>query len=1091
MRRKKILPTGLNYFVYGALVFAVLAFYVLTPLVPRFTVLAETNKRASTTIGQETGEDGEDGQAKGQTTVQTGDVDLGLAADNQVNQNQAQSEEATTTPQEPDPAGAGDQASTTATSTPQDPINPFAATTTSPEFPGSTGTPESTGSGTESFSNTNQAEVGNSLGANATTGENVITGGEDSVVGTGNIGADSQTSNQGNINDTEVPCGPACASGTASTTQTSVTNQNQASTTNQTKIKGVSGANTIASSGTSTIMTGNINILNIILNFLNNNFFGQGKEFFVNILDYFAGDIDLSGYDQDVELPAGSGSAAIDNSSTSTLANQVDISALTGANTIASGTGSSLIQTGDIDIGNHLFNFVNNNVTGSNWFFAVVNVFDILEGDVLLPAWNKGGGEAMHDILNSPEFASSSAKENFLLTNTNQSDTLNQVAVDADTGANRIASSSGDAAITTGDAVVRTHAFNIINYNYTGNKWRLLRINVFGDWQGIIEGLPDGYDYFQDEYGITVYQTPEAAGQCDNCDYAVNNDNYASTTNQINIEADTGGNSILHSGGDAAIETGDINVSNNLLNFINSNFTGNDWEFSMVNVFGEWQGNLSFGRPELWVTRSASKQGKVGPGEYITVNFLFGNNGDAKATDVRLNENYAGKYLQASQTGDGANGQGKVVWDIGDLPPNSQGSLSYRIKVKEDIPAGNSQAENVATIEAQQEDRDDSNNRATDRFSLRGGSSSDSGFRIAGNISAHPGLRVIKTNDAEGELGPGDKVDFRISIENTGEEDLYEVLVLDVLRQMETEEEVTRNFWDLGTVKAGEQIYIDYTVQIGKQITSGTYLNEVTVEGYDESSGGYIPTVASSKIKVVNDTAEPEGVLGPQLTLGYIARQDFAKPGGLAKYELLITNNGDQTATSVVVKQVSSRELEFVNGKKDGLVWQVGELKPGKVENFPFEVSVDTGTLSGRYGLSAFVEAAGADKVFQDIELEVRAAEGADASGSVETREDKGQKNGSVSVGQTQAQADYLKGSLPVVEETEEESAASRPQGGGIKVKSANAQTPEPESSAKPMPGTGFDWFFWAKFFILLFVIYVILIYVSDFAKDQSDADRS
>jgi hypothetical protein len=866
---------------------------------------------------------------------------------------------------------------------------------------------------------------------------------------------------------------------------TQTQNQNSASTSNQVNVDGQTGSNLIASSGPSVITTGDIDLLNIILNYLNNNFLGQGREYLVNILDYFRGDVDLSGYGQDAGGGGSGGGWQVDNTNASSLENILDVAASTGSNTISGASGSVAIQTGDIDISNHIFNFVNNNIAGQDWFFAVVNVFDVLEGDVLLPAWQESGREQARNILASAEMASTSPVGNLLVTNNNESSTSNQVVVDANTGNNRIASSGAGSVIQTGDAITRTHAFNIINYNYVGNKWRLLRINVFGDWQGIIQGLPEGYDYFQDEYGITVYQSPDSLADCQDCAYSVRNDNYASTTNRIRVEADTGSNSILHGADGSSIRTGSINVSNSLMNFINSNFTGNDWEFSMVNVFGEWQGDLAFGRPELWITRSESRQDKVGPGEYVTVNFLFGNNGDAKAHNVAISEDYAGDLLEVFAANDGQNSKGELNWKIGDLPPNTQGSLSYRVRVKDNIPPGEMQARNVAAIRAEEPDRDDSNNKAAGILNINGGASQSSEYRIANTARSHPGLRVIKTNDADGELGPGDEVNFRISIANSGSEPLKDVLVLDILTQLETEEEMNREFWNLGTVQAGEQIYIDYTVRVGGQITTGTYLNEVTVEGLDEKSGGYIPTVASSKIKVNNDQEE-EPRPSPSLTLGLISRQPYANPGDKAVYELIVANNGTAVASSVVLTQYASPSLEWLGGAENYSRQQLGELKPGDIKNLPYTIWVKPDTKAGKYGISSVISAANHADVVHDSEIEVRTIRvlasrfdsGAEAAANSELDSKSGQ------VQQPQEQAIRL-ATDPSGGNSQPETPDSYSQSKEL-IRPASAHSPDsiPSGQANPEYGS----MSWLGILLVLLLIYLLMRYVSHIAekKDQT-----
>ncbi|MFH0892725.1 MAG: hypothetical protein V1867_08215 [Candidatus Falkowbacteria bacterium] len=800
-----------------------------------------------------------------------------------------------------------------------------------------------------------------------------------STIATGEAIIEAIAENIVNSNGLEADCGAECPD-TASGT-TSVDNLNAATTTNDVLLNGDSGGNTIASSsGDALITTGDVGIINIILNYINNNFFGPGKEYFINIFNHVMGAIDLSGFNGEETAVEESGACdvidcyvTINNDNSASTDNNIVIDANTGDNIIATSTGEGRIETGDIEIVNDLVNIANLNVAGNDWFFAVVNIFGELKGDIILPGPGNAASTSADEaatttevIAQTPELEAESA--GIILANTDAADLLNNIDINASTGDN---TTEGGGEITTGEAVVESHVFNLINYSVTGNAWKFARVNIFGNWDGFITGLPAGYDYLEDEYGITIYNDilsdPEFYSAY--AQMIVGNTNLASTTNNIEINASTGNNSILHSDG-GSIATGDINIQNSLLNFINANFTGNSWEFSMVNVFGDWQGNLAFGLPDLWVTEANDAAGPVRRGDYINYTFLFGNKGDGLATGVTLSDDYDENYVWSEA------GAGIVAWPLSDLPPNTQGSLSYAVRVRDDISAGHHNADNTVAISSFGNDRDPGDNSAGGTVVVDGGNAAAAGG--AGNSlssrtdadnrmgNTSPALVVVKTNDAADVVRPGDVVNYTITIRNPGGTPMEDVLVLDILSGEEGKVEVNRELWELGAVLDREEVSIGYSLEITSNIRSGVYANEVTVEGYDAAKDDFVAVVASTKIKVEN----PDWFgFRPLLEIGLSGGADYANPGDTVTYKAVITNNGVKTAKGVILSGSLGDGLTFLDG--GGIInnWNLGDMVPGQFRKVFFTVEADKTAEPGLYL----------------IEFEVKS----DNSGTAETARDR------------------------------------------------------------------------------------------------------
>ncbi|KKQ60940.1 MAG: putative secreted protein, periplasmic copper-binding protein (NosD) family [Parcubacteria group bacterium GW2011_GWE2_38_18] len=755
------------------------------------------------------------------------------------------------------------------------------------------------------------------------------------------------------------------------TSTSSITNNNQADLVNGIDTNASTSDNAIAntvsnptststpgsngSSTGSTIDTGNIDIANAVINLVNNNIIGSGVQYLVNIFKNLIQDIDLSGGGQSTP----SESLNITNSNASTINNKIVIKADTGENIIASSTGPSLIQTGDIKIANDVINMANLNIVGNGWFFAVVNIFGELDGDIVLPAMleeeSAAAASTTESNLSHPRHQRKirKAATEFLITNKNNTELNNNINVNANTGDNTISSSTYQNIIKTGSVNANVNAFNLVNYNVYSNSWKFCKINIYGTWDGVIQGLPAGYGYFEDENGVTIYE--ELSDYEKNQLYSkflLSNDNNASTTNSIEIDANTGKNLILDGSGE--IKTGNIDITNNILNFINSNFIGDNWQFSLINVFGNWKGNLAFGKPDLWITQSNLDKKSLSKGETITYTILYGNKGDSSATDAKLKCNLDARLAFTSDANNLQTVDNVMTWSLGKIPPNTQGSITYTVFAK-DLPAGEVQSTSKLNISATESDRDLSNNSLDSLLNLKGGQNSSGGSSSGsssggggGSSAPRANLAVLKTNDTKGAVHPGDIVNYKITIKNTGNSPLDNVKVADAISNINDGQELGQNIWDLGAIQAGEEINIDYALEIKDNIKSGIYINQATVKGYDQYQKKFVSALASSKIKI--DNLNQSGKLS-RLAFGRISKKLTAKPGEKVEQELIVTNNSLQKIDKVNITEKLPKGFTFED-KKTSKTWTLENIEPGKIKNIKYNLLVDKNAKQQTYSIT-------------------------------------------------------------------------------------------------------------------------------------------
>ena len=386
--------------------------------------------------------------------------------------------------------------------------------------------------------------------------------------------------------------------------------------------------------GDSSIDTGDANTTGTLVNTVNTNIDGVAVSEF-NIADDHVGDIILDfasncisgcGLFDATAQNSGNGSDSTNDASVDSVANNLNfqnndatvengmtLDSDSGNNTADKNTGGdSEITTGDANVAANVLNFANNNLEGAI-IYGVVNIFGNLVGDIIFPdgtccfedalAKNSGNGSdstnlaAINQEVNNQDFQY------------NDANIENNLIFDATTGDNQTArNTDGSSSIETGDANIDAQVVNIANTNISGGNWYMVLVNEAGKWIGKIIGADgnyyagsEGLEFLVSDSGeITVVNAGNGSGSTNTgtVNSVVNNTNVqtntANITNNLNLSANTGGNSASrNTGGDNSIVTGDANIVANIVNFVNNNITGGGTLYVLVvNVFGSWLGDF-------------------------------------------------------------------------------------------------------------------------------------------------------------------------------------------------------------------------------------------------------------------------------------------------------------------------------------------------------------------------------------------------------------------------------------------------------------------------------------------------------------------
>ena len=695
-------------------------------------------------------------------------------------------------------------------------------------------------------------------------------GNEDSVVVTGDADGEVDIENEVNSDETETEtcgceCPEECECGEPEEEcecpcecdcEIGIVNEDEAIVENNIVLEGETGENTAESnSGDSFIYTGNTNLVVALTNTVNTNIINSDfSNFLFNIFEFLQGDINISDIlDNSIsENHALSTTDCFDihNENAGVIENNVFIEGSSGSNTATSEDGDAFINTGDVNVSASIFNLLNTNVIGSNWTNLIINVFDNWVGDLILP--NK---DSVQGFLDQPTACIGGCGASII--NTSEGVVENEVSINADTGTNE--AEGEDAVIYTGDSTVKSNIMNMVNTSSVGGRWLIMAINVFGGWKGNIFSLPPGLDIAEDINGIKIYNLDSDGfnNPAGNTVLDIVNDNTGFIKNSVIVNVSTGDNTAFAENGEAAIQTGNANVFSNLINILNSDLIGTNWLLGMINIFGTWEGNLAFGRPDLWIGESAITQSTpTQPGGTITYTLTYRNNGDADATGVVITDDFDERYISIKDKGGGTviDNPGEIMWKIGTVPAGGSGSVSYTVTVNSDIPSGNSYLVNEATIDSYEDDWNDADN--SDSLSVEV-------YKTVPLLWFFPKLEITKTNNTD-YVSPPVNVGYTIVLLNNSNGAAYDVVVTDTILN-EDSEVINTYTWDLGVVLPHEEITIDYTVAIGGEIPSGLYTNTAQAIGFGQLGNPVSSEIASTTIEVRNgellseeEATEPE-----------------------------------------------------------------------------------------------------------------------------------------------------------------------------------------------------------------------------------------
>lgn len=566
----------------------------------------------------------------------------------------------------------------------------------------------------------------------------------------------------------------------------------------------------------STIDTGNATAETVIVNNINTNIVTENGEKTVQEIFDYMGDINLLEIFLAILEKANASdekrTAALEifNKNYAQIENIAKSEAKTGNNTI-SGDGS--IETGNAEAAGIIVNIVNQNIVGSKWLLTIINVFGTWIGDLIVP------GEG---LLVLPESTTYSDLE---VLNENTANISNTANATSDSGSNTATGSANmesNATIQTGSTYANNVVTTIANTNIIKNNWFMLIINNMGSWIGSVFGYDSDSETLSRLYSFDFASLIGTNDQQTHGSLTVHNENYAEIKNTAAAEATTGSNELQ---GNGKISTGNAYSQSAILNFVNSNFVGNNWLFGMVNIFGKWDGNLVFAYPDLKISIDDGKD-EVYPAEKIDYNITVTNIGQATANKTHIS------YIVPE---DLSLLSGLSSWDIASLDPGSSQEFTVSTQAKAISPSQPKKIIAIVSVDTETKEKEKTNNSAQDETALLSlPNASITPFYSEYDLNDYDSkLSISRTVSPSEVVSPGKIVKHSIVVKNRSDFSLYNVVLKDKVTDVDGNKLGTYE-WPLGDMGKNDALLIEYEIIGNTPSASTTLTYEASAKGEDQ-----------------------------------------------------------------------------------------------------------------------------------------------------------------------------------------------------------------------------------------------------------------
>ena len=324
---------------------------------------------------------------------------------------------------------------------------------------------------------------------------------------------------------------------------------------------------------------------------------------------------------------------------------------------------------------------------------------------------------------------------------------------------------------------------------------------------------------------------------------------------------------------------------------------------------GEKEDPIETPNPSLTVVKTSDKTGVVKLGETVTYTITVTNNGNVTINDIEVTDELTGNT-------------GEKAFTIDKLAVGESKQFTATYKVTEaDILAG--KIVNTATASG----IDPENKDVTDE-----------GKTEVETEKGNPQITVTKETTSKPANGKayalGEKITYKITAENTGNETLKDVTVIDELTGLKE---------TIDTLAPGEEKTFDTSYTVKESDLGKTVVNVATATGTTPDVEVKEPDVKPG------ETEDPVEDKKPALAVDkkVVDLKEEYQIGDVVTYEITVTNTGNTTQKNILVEDQMKAagepritKIEGANGINNGTQATLDKLAPGAKATITVEYTI-------------------------------------------------------------------------------------------------------------------------------------------------------
>ncbi len=610
----------------------------------------------------------------------------------------------------------------------------------------------------------------------------------------------------------------------------------------------------------------------------------------------------------------------------STVDTDVSLIATSGSNEVKT-VETAVIDTGNVYAGLNLVNIANTTLIDSHYLLLSLNSFGNFNGDIIFPS--------LSTFFSSPHESGSVSDFGSITTQTNTTLT-NNLTVEANTGDNTVASSSGF--IQTGSTDSSLNLYNNTDTILLGGNSLLLLLKVTGTWLGNLIGIKTP-PHFIDDTSTHVLQIEDTVSRGVNNATTNISSSTALLTNNVKVVADSGKN-ITADTNTSHIITGDAYASVNIINIANTHIIGHNWILAIITIFGDFTGNIAFGRPDLWVGEQVSANATVENDTELLYKITITNKGDSNSSNVLITSSYDIDHLDIvrSDTPYSENIKGNLVFMMGAISPKESKEITFYAKVKESTPG--TVIKNTVMVKGDEKDNNKEDNVDSTSITVtEKNTASGNGYsyilpentilivprkiiplRVQQKQQADTVHSILVTRISTSTVVTTEDsvVEQVIIIKNPTGTEIPSVVFNDYLID-DQGKKVKKETWDIGSLLPYEEVTLTYSLSFSEQTNKGVYILSSEVLGNQSqniffANNGvvtYLPLKKSPKSTVVPKVSRTSFVDPPIKSISHI-KKVVLKPQHENSFIETAYAADEATGSSPIPFQDTSSSFQYV-----------------------------------------------------------------------------------------------------------------------------------------------------------------------------------